>query len=97
MSYFTYIHWRYVQKNKLDKSVAELLENNNRMIIKDERDLGFFQEQILATIKNHESLKPRCKPLRASWGKLNDAGDWVLFGVSCLTFHIYKSERDLFS
>lgn len=95
MKYFTYITWQYTRKNKLDNAVAELIENNNRQIIEDERNVDFFKHQILDAIKKREAENPRCKPLKAYWGKLNDHGDLVLYGVGCLTFHIYKSERDL--
>lgn len=70
----------YTPKNKLQEQVQEFLRSKNRMLLKD-RDLSFFQTQIIQGIERINANNARCKPIVAKWkgGLSSGASDKHLF------------------
>ncbi len=91
--YLVYVGSVYVPKNNLEKSIQELLLQNDRLIL-DQKDLQTFKENIISQIEFINQENKRCSSKAASW---YDAGikhkDYGLTGVDCISFYLYEIKK----
>ncbi|KFF26892.1 hypothetical protein [Chryseobacterium vrystaatense] len=88
--YLVYIGSVYAAKNKLEKSIQDLLIPNDRMLL-DKKDIRSFKENIIAQIIFINQENRRCNPKNVSWYEDGtNHRDFGLTGVDCISFYLYE-------
>lgn len=90
-SYFSYISSFYTCKNSLETEVTKCLSTEFNRIVLDSTGLENFKSNIISRINAINRQNARCKPITATWYKLNETGDLKLELPGILNFYIYKS------
>ncbi|AZA49549.1 hypothetical protein EG346_15795 [Chryseobacterium carnipullorum] len=91
--YLVYAIRDFGAKNKLEKSIMDLLTLNNRMLV-EQKDLETFKKNIIAQINFLNQENKRCAPKNVSWCKKGTKHkDFSLSGIACISFNLYEIKK----
>lgn len=88
--YIVYVGSVNVPKNKLEKSIQDLLYQNNRLLI-NKTDLDIFKENIISQISFMNQENQRCTAKNPVWFEAGtEHKDYGLSGLECISFYLYE-------
>jgi len=88
MIYLLVVGHEYVDKNKLDAKMKELIKAKDRQIFRSEEEIKEFLAKVKAEA---EAYAPRCKPIElyAEFDRWDSKKDWVVRGGMGLSAEFY--------